>query len=422
MNTIKLIEKIEGEAKLNFSFDEKQEIDFIDIEFLSTRNIEQILEGRPALDALVINPRVCGICGHSHLIATVKALEDCYDELKISKKAQIIRELTLNFEILQNHFKWFYLTIMPLLGFKQYPLKAMQPSQILAKAIAVIAGQYPHNSYAIVGGVVSEPTQLDMIKVTSYIDEVSKYFYQNIVLVETKQFLECDNVCRVSNQDGDLPLILNTIKEKGLEHFGKSYDRFIVFGKNSYFNGGKSKATRVNKNIQIDNIKEFENIQSYAKNVKYKDEYYEVGPLSRAMLNKTPIIKDAHRRYKDSILTRVLARVCEIPQLLNHSKELIKQLDLSQKSYIKQDIDISKITATGTSAVEAARGSLIHKVNLENGIIKKYDIITPTQWNLSNGTKDDLATSQKAMIGLQDIQTAELVFKSFDVCSVCTTH
>jgi len=311
---------------------------------------------------------------------------------------------------------------MPLLGFNQYPLKAMQPSQILAKAIAVIAGQYPHNSYAIVGGVVSEPTQLDMIKVTSYIDEVSKYFYQNIVLVETKQFLECDNVCKALNQDGDLPLVLNTIKEKGLEHFGKSYDRFIVFGKNSYFNGGKSKATRVNKNIQIDNIKEFENIQSYAKNVKYKDEYYEVGPLSRAMLNKTPIIKDAHRRYKDSILTRVLARVCEIPQLLNHSKELIKQLDLSQKSYIKQDIDISKITATGISAVEAARGSLIHKVNLENGIIKKYDIITPTQWNLSNGTKDDLATSQKAMIGLQDIQTAELVFKSFDVCSVCTTH
>ena len=102
MNTIKLIEKIEGETKLNFSFNKDNKIDFVDIEFLSTRNIEQILEGKSALDALVINPRVCGICGHAHLIATVKALESCYDDLQISNKAKILRGLTLNFELEAN--------------------------------------------------------------------------------------------------------------------------------------------------------------------------------------------------------------------------------------------------------------------------------------------------------------------------------
>ena len=422
MNTIKLIEKIEGEAKLNFSFNETKKIDFVNIEFLSTRNIEQILENKPALDALVINPRVCGICGHAHLIATVKALENCYPNLKLSKKAEILRELTLNFEIIQNHFKWFYLTIMPLVGFKQYPLKAMSPSQTINKAIATIGGQYPHNSYAIVGGVVSEPTSMDLIKIVNYIDEVIKYFEQNLVLANTDNFLECDSVDKVLNKNGDLPNILNKIKQNNYEYLGKSYDRFIVFGENSYFKSGKSEATRVNKNINIENIKEFDNISSYAKNVQYKNKYYEVGPLSRAMLNKTPLVKDAHRRYKDSLLTRIIARVCEIPQLLNHSKKLIKEIDLTQPSFIKPDIDISKLNGFGSSAVEAARGSLIHKVNIENGIIKKYDIITPTQWNLSNGTKDNQATSQQAMVGLDDIKVAELVFKSFDVCSVCTTH
>jgi len=140
------------------------------------------------------------------------------------------------------------------------------------------------------------------------------------------------------------------------------------------------------------------------------------------MLNKTPLVKDAHRKYSDSMLTRIVARVCEIPQLLNHSKRLIKQLDLSQPSFIEPDIDISKINSSGYSAVEAARGSLIHKVDIKDGVIKKYDIITPTQWNLSNGTKENLATSQKAMIGLSDMKLAKLCFKSFDVCSVCTTH
>jgi len=75
---IELIEKIEGEAKLDFSFEDGK-IDFVGIEFMTARGIENILKGKSALDALVINPRVCGICGHAHLIATVEALEDCYE-------------------------------------------------------------------------------------------------------------------------------------------------------------------------------------------------------------------------------------------------------------------------------------------------------------------------------------------------------
>lgn len=101
---IKLIEKIEGEAKLHFSF-EKKKINHVDIEFMSTRNIEKILEGKPALDALVINPRVCGICGHAHLLATVQALENCYENLELSPKAKLLRELTLNFELILKPFQ-----------------------------------------------------------------------------------------------------------------------------------------------------------------------------------------------------------------------------------------------------------------------------------------------------------------------------
>ncbi|NPA60566.1 MAG: hydrogenase [Epsilonproteobacteria bacterium] len=419
---IKLIEKIEGEAKLNFSFDEDKKIDFVDIEFFSTRNIENILKDKPALDALVINPRVCGICGHAHLIATAKALEDCYKDLQISNKAKIIRELTLNFELIQNHFKWFYLTILPLLGHKQSVLKATKPSQIMSKAIATIAGQYPHTSYAIVGGIVSEVTVMDIVKLQGYIDETLRYFEQNIVIADTKELLECKNIENIFTKDGDLPKVLRYIKQNSLEHLGKSYDRFIVFGDNSYFESGKSIKTRVSKNLNILDVKEQLNQKSLAKNVTYKDSYFEVGPLSRAMLKKTPLIKDAHRRYADSIFSRILARVCEIPQLLKHSKKLLDAIELDESSYIEPNMDISKVTATGIGVVEAARGSLIHKVELENGIIKNYEIITPTQWNLSNGTAEKLGVSQKAMIGQKDTKIAELIFKSFDVCSVCTTH
>jgi Ni,Fe-hydrogenase I large subunit len=217
---IELIEKIEGEAKLNFSF-EDEKIDFVDIEFMTARNIENILKGKSPLDALVINPRVCGICGHAHLIATVRALENCYDNIEISKKAEIIRELTLTFELIQNHFKWFYLTMRPLLGKEQEVLKATYPSQLMAKAIAVFGGQYPHTSYAIVGGVVCDVTEMDIIKVKHYIDETIKFFETNIVEADTKDFLVCDNVDKVFKRKGDLPDILTEIKKEKISSVWK---------------------------------------------------------------------------------------------------------------------------------------------------------------------------------------------------------
>lgn len=418
---IKLIEKIEGEAKLDFNM-KNGKIDFVDISFMSTRNIEGILRGKRAFDALVINPRVCGICGHAHLMATVEALESCYDDLHITNKAKKIRELTLNFELIQNHFKWFYLTLFPLFGKKQQILKATYPSQLMAKAIALFGGQYPHTSYAIVGGVTCEVTHTDLIKLQHYIDETLKFFETNILSTENQTSLANDTVENILNKEGDLREILELIQTNNWLELAKSYDRFIAFGENTLFSKGKSLKTRVSSNIPLRYVQESQEKTSYAKNVSFKDKYYEVGPLARAMINKTPLIKDSHRRYGDSMFSRILARVCEISQLLEHSKKLIQELDLSEASYIQPSQDIMQVSAKGSSAVEAARGSLIHKVELENGFIKNYEIITPTQWNLSGGTKEKQGVSQKAMIGLEDIRIAELVFKTFDVCSVCTTH
>lgn len=417
----KLIEKIEGEATLNFHFD-KEKIDFVDIAFLTSRGIEEILVGKPALDALVINPRVCGICGHAHLIATVKALENCYENIQISKKAEIIRELTLTFELIQNHFKWFYLTLMPLLGEEQKVLFAAKPSNLMAKAIAHLAGQYPHNSYAMVGGVVSDPTQIELLQIKNIIQETIHFFKNHMVLADTEKLLSCENIEALLSKEGDLPYLLNSIIKRKWHSLGKSYDRFIAFGESSYFKRGKSLKTRVQPSISEKYLQISKNSNSLAKNVMYKHDYYEVGPLSRAMLLKTPLIKDAHRRYGDTLFSRILARSCETLQLLHHSLTLLQKVDLSEPSYIKPAQELKNVSGEGVGAVEAARGSLIHKVKLQEGKIEAYQIITPTQWNLGNGTKEMPGIAQKAMLDLSDTDIAEFIFKSFDVCSVCTTH
>ena len=137
------------------------------------------------------------------------------------------------------------------------------------------------------------------------------------------------------------------------------------------------------------------------------------------MLLKTPLTKEAHRRYGDSLFSRILARVCEIPRLLRYTEALIASIDLSESAWI--DPGPLPEEAEGTGIVEAARGSLIHRLQIKEGKIARYRIVTPTQWNLGNGSREEPGVAQSALIGLHREDPAELVFKAFDVCSVCTT-
>ncbi len=99
--------RFEGEAKLELVWKEGIVVD-AKISLPSTRNIEKVLVGRPYMDALVITPRVCGICGHAHLIASAKAIEDLM-EIEPTRKTELVRKVTQSLEVLQNHIKWFYL-------------------------------------------------------------------------------------------------------------------------------------------------------------------------------------------------------------------------------------------------------------------------------------------------------------------------
>ncbi|WP_456394101.1 nickel-dependent hydrogenase large subunit [Nitratifractor sp.] len=417
---VELIEKIEGEAEVSYTY-EGDRIADAQIRFLSGRGIESILTGRPPADALAITPRVCGICGHAHLIATVRALEACFPELQISPKAAAVRELTLTLELLQNHFKWFYLTIWPLLFPKEsVTMKAVEPSRIAAEAIALLAGQYPHNSYALPGGIVGEITPLESLGVGDRLERLWGIFRRQIADVEMEAFLRCDRIEDLQRKEGDLSRILREILDRGWERLGRSHDRFIVFGSNGLFVSGKSLATRITSSLDLRYLEEEPIEGSAALRVLYREKVYETGPLARAMLRKTPLIREAHRRWGDSLLSRIMARVCEIPHLLRYAMGLTRELDLDAPAWI--DPGSFPQEAEGVGIVEAARGSLIHRIVIRGGRIANFQIVTPTQWNLGSAPRERPGVAQKALIGLHRDDPAELVFKSFDVCSVCTTH
>ena len=143
--------------------------------------------------------------------------------------------------------------------------------------------------------------------------------------------------------------------------------------------------------------------------------------MARAMVSKEPMVKRLHKRYKDSILTRVFARVHEVALLLNHSKALLQDLRMDEPSCtLGKELMIPDFEGLGV--VEAARGSLIHKTKVKEGLIENYEIIVPTQWNLSHGDDTERGVAIEAMVGSSNIEEATFIFRTFDVCSVCTTQ
>lgn len=431
MITHELIERIEGEAVLDFKTDKSGTVQEADIRFVHFRGMEAILEGRNALDALVIAPRVCGICGHSHLIAAVRMIENAYIDagfsLTITPKAHAIREITLKCELIQNHIKWLYLVMLhesaKLLGEEaNLSLKALYMTSQINQLSALFSGQWPHSSYAIPGGVTCDPTHIEVMQALKILSEVEQFVAKEVLGCPLEKFelhLKSDSHRAL---EGNFSKLLHQFERLNLLDTGKSHNRFLALGE-SPMAMVEGEILSANADlVSEDSSHTFAHGgKTHAKNALYNGEFYESGPLARALITERQGITSLYQRHGDCAMTRLSARVDEIVTLIGEVSLLLKTLDLSQPSFIPPST-IESISGTGIGIVEAPRGSLIHRAKIEKGKIVEYSIITPTQWNLGNGTLSNLGVAQKAMIGVESIAKASLIFRTFDVCSVCTTH
>lgn len=451
MKTVDIVERIEGEAKLNCTW-KNEKISDARIDFLNFRGFEYILEGKSPLDALIYTPRICGICGQAHLKATVDALENVYEnigeKLEITPKAELLRQIGLNIEIIDSHIKWFYMFILPdIIKLETNDLNIYEPlkgarwlescktASETIKALAIIGGQWPHTSYMIPGGVVSDPTLLELSTMQNYLDGAIRFFENSIAGVDIDTYLSFSSINDLEYLQKDLKYFKDLSFKYKLEEYGKSHNRFISLGNSSIFKSGKIRTRLVNKldlskisendeyTFLVNKEKQLNSKHTWSKSVTYDKNFYESGPLARAIISNRKFIKEIHKSYDDSVFTRVLSRIDEMVHLLVETKTLISKIDISESSFIEPKISLKNIDeGSGLSVLEACRGSLYHNISIQDGKIKNYDVITPTVWNLGPEKNDQKGIAQKAIIGSPSIQVAKIILRSFDVCSVCTTH
>jgi hydrogenase large subunit len=137
-----------------------------------------------------------------------------------------------------------------------------------------------------------------------------------------------------------------------------------------------------------------------------------------------PLFLDIMEKLGPSVFTRTLARLHEAPRLYDYIDEWLRQIDLNGDFYIKP----TERDGKGFGATEAARGALAHWIEIENGVIKNYQVMAPTTWNVGpNDDKGNPGPIEAALEGTEiedphDPVEVGMVARSFDSCLVCTVH
>ncbi len=177
---------------------------------------------------------------------------------------------------------------------------------------------------------------------------------------------------------------------------------------------------------------------SWLKSPRYDGMVFEVGPLARIMVNyasgnvKVKSLVDSVLSQADlkpkamfSVMGRHLARALETKLIADAMTDWLLQLKPGEPAYI--DYELPK-EATGMGLLDASRGALGHWIEVKEGKIANYQVITPSTWNVSpRDDKNQPGPLEQAIIGTKikdEANPFEIVriVRSFDPCLACSIH
>jgi uptake hydrogenase large subunit len=147
------------------------------------RGFEIILRGKDPQAGLIVTPRICGICGGSHLYKSAYALDVAW-KTHMPHNATLVRNIAQACETLQSIPRYFYALFAIDLTNKNYAKSKMYDEAVRrfapyvgtsyqhgvicsgkpVEVYAIFGGQWPHSSFMVPGGVMCAPTLSDVTR------------------------------------------------------------------------------------------------------------------------------------------------------------------------------------------------------------------------------------------------------------------
>jgi uptake hydrogenase large subunit len=442
------------------------------------RGFEKILAGRPALDAIVIAPRICGICSVSQSIAASTALRQLAGG-RAPPNGYLAANLAHAAENIADHLTHFYLFFMPDFARGEYKTRAwfaaasarfkavsgqasadyLPARRRLLEVMGIIAGKWPHSLAFQPGGVTKVVDIGEKVRLAAILGDLQVFVERALYGVSLDTILSLENEQDLEDLrgkgKGDFGFFLDLADELSLHEAGKGPGLLLSHGayheaETSLFPSGIAgpdgiaalDASQISEDVshawfaptselpfEADtNPSAFkEGAYSWAKAPRIEGHPMETGAAARLAVAGHPLIVALIARDGGtSVRTRVIARLIETAILLHAMRGWLGELKLKDafsSHFVLPD------DAEAAGLVEAARGALGHWVRIRNGRIERYQIIAPTTWNFSPRDHNDVpGPLEQALEGLDTgalgASSAALqhVIRSFDPCMVCTAH
>ena len=249
------INRAEGDLEIALSLEGNRVVEARTVGNLY-RGFEQILIGRSPRDAMVITPRVCGICGTAHLYTSTLALEHAW-QLPVPPNASRIRNLCLFVEGMLSDLRqtflyfaadfchagyqkkpWFIETKNFFEPFKgEIYLETLAITRDLVGIVALFGGQWPHSSYMLPGGVVAPPEPKRLLAVGSILDKTQQWYEKRVMGMELDAWLELHSaeayfakLQENAHASSALGLLSRACRDLKLHELGKGTQHMLSYG------------------------------------------------------------------------------------------------------------------------------------------------------------------------------------------------
>ena len=442
------------------------------------RGFEQILEGRPPPDALVLVPRICGICSVSQSIAAATALRDAM-QCDVALNGLLATNIAHAAENAADHLTHFYLFFMPDFAREAYAghawhqataerfratrgtatREALPARARLLEIMGIVAGKWPHSIAFQPGGTTRAIDLGERVRLLS-IATTFRAFLERVVFADN-----LDSVLSISTADeldrwregrgGDFAHFLVLADHLSLAGLGRgpgllmSYGAYHgvdgdLFPRGIFGAGAKTEplaVERITEDVShawmresshdpalSNTIPDPDKPQAYSwcKAPRLSGQPAEVGALARQAIAGQKLVTALVAASGSNVRNRVIARLLETARIALAIEQWAKALRLAEP-FCLDSRDMPDGAYVGL--VEAARGSLGHWMAVRSGKIERYQIISPTTWNFSPRDSLDVAGPlEQALVGTvvgdagAGAVAVQHIVRSFDPCMVCTTH
>ena len=436
------------------------------------RGFEQILTGRAAQDALVVVPRICGICSVAQSAAAAAALADlCAVETPLN--GRLARHLVQATENLADHLTHFYLFFMPDFARVDYVDRnwhaaiagrfaavagSAAPAVLVARAnflklLGFLAGKWPHTLALQPGGSTRAIGSAEMVRILALLRGFRVFLEAELLGDTLESFAaltsEAELRAWVEGRGGDFPSFLQAAYDLSLEKVGRAGDGFLSYGAYGLFASGVWQRDGAVDALEAGKITEDSHhawlvegpprlpaegetfvdadkagAYTWCKAPRYGGGILETGALARQVVAGQALACDLVVHHGASVTARVVARMIELASVVPAMECWVRAIVPGEAFCHAAALPDS---GQGVGLVEAARGSLGHWVSVNRGRIERYQIIAPTTWNFSpRDAAGRPGPLEQALVGLPAGEgappTIQHVVRSFDPCMVGTVH